>query len=464
MNQATLTKLRNALAQVAAEWLADPPSTQVPVEHTLPFSSMSEANWRQAVRLWNGHAAELLDGVAARSCPGCGGANSRWLFESYDHHPYHECDDCGCWFVPKNVDWSLFDRLFAKSPEAAELAREMMGHRDAVAGREADMARIGGYLDDILPMLPKSAAPIAYLDAGCGVGHSLRAGQARGLRVQGIEVDDAAIAIARADGLPVATPKDAVPPGPYHLLSFWETLEHIAAPLPALERYLPLLADDGLVAITVPNLNALATRALRESCPWIHGGYNTPGHVNMFHVPALERLLSRAGLTLLDADGQFSANPIELFAALSGLTRGAFDNLDDQLQRRSMPERAGELLNAVWPGAALVERLGLASPILSVVACRRGREHSFTSAIAARRERRNAQMTAAAQALMATETDYKAMAAGLQQEVDRRDELLRTTMATMEREIAKRDERFARSIDGRLLAVRRKAARLFGGE
>ena len=152
----------------------------------------------------------------------------------------------------------------------------------------------------------------------------------------------------------------------------------IAAPLPALERYLPLLADDGLVAITVPNLNALATRALRESCPWIHGGYNTPGHVNMFHVPALERLLSRAGLTLLDADGQFSANPIELFAALSGLTRGAFDNLDDQLQRRSMPERAGELLNAVWPGAALVERLGLASPILSVVACRRGRESRRT--------------------------------------------------------------------------------------
>jgi hypothetical protein len=469
MNQLTVTKLRNALARLAAEWQAEPPSRAVAAEHQLPFSSMSEDNWRAAVRLWRGHAAELIAMVADRDCPACGGPRSRWLFESYDLHPYHECEECGCWFVPKQVDWALFDRLFARSPEAAALARDMMGDRDADAGREADMARIGGYLDELLPMLPTSTAPIAYLDTGCGVGHSLRAGRLRGLRVQGIEVDDAALALARADGLPVVTPDETVPPGPYHLLSFWETLEHIADPLAALQRHLPLLADHGLVAITVPNLNALATRVMRESCPWIHGGYNTPGHINMFHAAAIERLLSRAGLTLLDADGQFSANPIELFAALIGATRGAFDNLDDRLPRGTIPERAGDLLKQLWPGAALLEQLGLASPILHVVACRRGREATFAPAIAARRARRAAQITARAAAMVQDETDYQAMAEALQEEINRREaahyrqvvELearLQSEIERRDRLISESETRYAGTIEARV----RERVRLLG--
>ena len=456
MNQATATKLRNALAQIAAEWTGDAPSAHVPIEHPLPFSSMSEGNWREAVRLWNLHAAELLASVPPRNCPGCGGARSRWLFDSYDRHPYHECDECGCWFVPKLVDRTLFDRLFARSPEAAALAREMMADRGSLEGREADMARIGGYLDDLLPMLPKSATPIAYLDTGCGVGHSLRAGQARGLRVQGVEIDDAALAIARAEGLPVVTPHEPVPPGPYHLLTFFETLEHIAAPLAALERYLPLLAADGLVAITVPNLNALATRTLRQSCAWIHGGYNTPGHVNMFDVRSLSSLLSRAGLTLLDADGQFSANPIELFAGLNGLTRGAFDNLENR-PPRTMPASADQLIKGVWPGAALVERLALSSPILSVLACRRGREATFARAIAERRERRSAEIREATEALVSTEADYKGIAESLQREIERRDVESQRMIGHLQEQIDYRDtlladarHRFDRSIEGGL--------------
>lgn len=478
MTPATMTKLRNALAQVAAEWLAEPTSRTVAAAHALPFSSMTEDDWREAVRLWRLHASELLAEVPARGCPACGSAQSRLLFESYDLHPYHECDDCGCWFVPKSVDWPVFDRLFARSPEAAALASRMMNARDAEAGREADMARIGGYLDELLPMLqPLANGPLAYLDTGCGVGHSLRAGLARGLRVQGVEVDTTALELARADGLPVVTPDEPVPPGPYNLLSFWETLEHIADPLPALERYLPLLAEDGLVAITVPNLNALATRAMRESCPWIHGGYNTPGHVNMFHVRSIERLLARAGLTMLDADGQFSANPVELFATLSGESRGAFDNLDPALQRGTMPANVSALLEGVWPGAALIERLALASPILQVVACRRGREARFQAAIDARRRRRAAEIAAESELLLSAETDYKAMAAGLQGEVDRRDELLRNMMTTMQNEVDRRQVEIdlrdkllddvrvelARTVDERirsaLRAVRRRMAR-----
>jgi SAM-dependent methyltransferase len=473
MQHATLTRLRNAFALAATGWLGHSGEATRTASSALPFSSMTETDWREAVRLWRQHAAALLATLPPRSCPACGSDHSRFVFQTYDAHPQHECEVCGCWFVPLVVDSAVFDRLFERSPEAAALADRMMSGRDRAEGREADMARVGGYLDDLLPLLQAPAGTsISYLDAGCGVGHSLRAGLARGFSVQGVEVDRTAIALARADGLPVAAPGEAPPPGPYHLLSFWETLEHIADPLHALRTYVPLLAPGGLVAITVPNLNALATRVLRESCPWVHGGYNTPGHVNLFHLPALERLLARAGLVLLDADGQFSANPVELTAYLVGATRGAFDTLDPSLERGTLSASVETFLTAVWPGPAMIERLALASPILNVVACRSGEEARFSSAVAARRDLRRQQVADRARSLIAEEPDYQAMTEALQQEVARRDVLLDTIqqtanglqqdLAEAQRQINLRDDllsearaRFDRTIDARVRRLAR---------
>lgn len=387
MQPDTLTRLCNAFAQLAVDLMRSPTSASEPYVAVPPFSTMTVEHWREAVRLWRLEADELLRTVPSRPCPACDSEQSRFLFVSYDAHPFHECGRCGCWYVPKRVDWTLFDRLFARSPEAGELAARMMGDRNDPGRRDADLARIGGYLDAILPLMPPADGPRAYLDAGCGVGHSLRAGLERGLVAQGVEVDPAAVRIARGAGLAVATTGDLVPPGPYHLLSFWETLEHIAEPLDVLNQYVPLLAEDGLVAITVPNLASPAARMMRESCSWVHGGYNTPGHVNLFHLAALRRLLARAGLSVVVAEGQYSNNLLELGAFLGGKTRGAFDALEPApALEGGLPEAAQASLYWVSPGVALVERIALTSPILRVVACRQGREHVFADASARHRE------------------------------------------------------------------------------
>jgi len=438
MREETITRLRNAFAQVALDWIEGPPSSPERVVAGLPFSTMSEADCRQAVTLWREYAATILDGVVDRNCPACGGEQSRFLFVSYDAHAFHQCETCGCWFAPKFVDASVFERLFELSPSARSLAADMLDVRDRDAGREADMKRIGEYLDELMPMLPATGGP-AYLDVGCGVGHSLRAGSARGLRVYGIEADQTAVSIARAAGLPVAGLEEPVPGGPFHLISFWETLEHVADPLAAIERCLPALDADGLVAITVPNLNALASRGLREACAWVHGGYNTPGHINLFNVAAIERLLNRAGLVLLDADGQFSGNPLELAAYLGGTSRGAFDTLGRQ-PGGELPQALTAVLAGGWPGVALVERLALLSPVLRVVACRRGREARFADAVAGRRASRKAALAAEARALIAGEPDYRTMAEDLQREVDARDALLRATVTDLQGEIMRRDQ------------------------
>lgn len=466
ISAATVTRLRNAFARITLEVLTSPPPPASRVDAALPFSSMTADDWRRAVQLWNAHAAAVLATVAPRGCPACGGARSREVFTSYDSHRFDECDACGCWFTPKHVDWSTFEAFFERCPEGAALARSMMAYRDQAATREADMQRIGRYLDDLLPVLGREGRPLRYLDAGCGVGHSLRAGRARGLEVQGVEVDTNAMALARADGLPVAGAGDPVPAGPYQLLSFWETLEHIADPLAALNAYLPYLDDRGLVAITIPNLNALETRALRESCSWVHGGYNTPGHVNLFHPRSMSALLSRAGLTLLDAQGEFSGNPENLFACLLGLSGGAFDVLDPSRPRGALPQSAVEVMAEAWPGVALVEQLALASPILYVVACRKGQEAHFEAAMAERARAYHDAAAERARDLISKEPDYQAIAEGLDREVKRQQGV----MTSLQNEVNLRDrlleeerERYARTLDARLTQIAGKVRRMFGG-
>src|ERR1051325_8236462 len=130
MRQEVITRVRNSFAALLLELGHEPSSAPVASTLELPFSSMTQNDWRRAVQLWREHAADLLAPLAERPCPACGCAQARWLFESYDSHQFHECLDCGCWFTPKVVDWSVFERLFAISPEARAHAASMMKERE----------------------------------------------------------------------------------------------------------------------------------------------------------------------------------------------------------------------------------------------------------------------------------------------------------------------------------------------
>ena len=126
------------------------------------------------------------------------------------------------------------------------------------------------------------------------------------------------------------------------------------------------------------------------------------------------------------------------------------DRVDDGLGH-ALPAGLSEELAAVWPGVALVERIALASPILRVLACRRGNEAAFEPALAARRDCRRQQIADAAHALIAMEPDYRAMAASLQEEVNRRDRLLDAARV-----------RFEFSLEGRLRRAFDRIGRLVG--
>jgi SAM-dependent methyltransferase len=273
-----------------------------------PFSTITQSDWVEAVGEWNAHGRHLIAGLEARDCPACGDGRRRHLFDSYDGYPHVECLACGCWYVPLKVEAELFERFFWLCPKALEGMQRAFQGRQTQASRQSGIERIGAYLDILAPMLARTQSP-SYLDMGCGRGESLLAARERGFAALGVESSRECIALGEAEGLEILHVCDpAWQARRFDLISFWESLEHMVDPFLVLQQSAIRLAPQGLLAFSVPNQNCPLVRTQREDCSIVHGGYDIPGHINLFNPETLGRLLDRAGYHLLSLDGQYGMN------------------------------------------------------------------------------------------------------------------------------------------------------------
>lgn len=142
------------------------------------------------------------------------------------------------------------------------------------------------------------------LEVGCSVGHVTEQLVAAGNRVVGIELDPAAAEEARrhADEVHVAdldhTPLGEVVTGPFDVALFGDVLEHFRDPQRVLSAGVDLLAPDGRVVISVPNVAHVDVRLMLLSGRW---DYRTDGlldetHLRFFTRDGLRRLLAGSGL------------------------------------------------------------------------------------------------------------------------------------------------------------------------
>lgn len=323
------------------------------------FSTTSPETWRQAVLIWQRHSADFIIRQPQRPCPACASRRNSFSQQSYDGHHYHVCEDCGCLFVPYLVDEAFFASFRAQRPEAADLAEAMARERLCLS-EELDEQRFASLLDRLAPFKPG-----AVLDIGANAGQFVGLAQSRGISAWGLENSPYALAEARRLKHPVAERLSDIPDLPFEILTLWETLEHVADPLALLTEALPRLTEQGLVALTVPNLDSIQVRLMRGDNPHVHGGCNTPGHINFFGPKQLELLLKRAGLVPLFYDSLYSSDYAMLYAWLTGSSQGARDALRD-----APPFTYPSGLDALAPYLYSLERKYLAGQILFCLACR----------------------------------------------------------------------------------------------
>lgn len=232
-----------------------------------------------------------------RPCPLCGNRDPDVLAQLTLPQPSHSplpggyrlvaCAACDFAYADTPAHQADYDRYYQQLAKYG-------GPTGTGAGQNpADQLRLEQLADRLEALIPGRDA--AILDIGCGAGGLLQVLHRRGYtRAEGLDPDPAAVATARALGLPVRAGLATESPGLYAGCDFkLIVLSHVAEHLRDLDwidGLSRLLAPDGALYVEVPDLRGYDC----THRPPLY--YFDSEHINHFSPRALHRLFTRMGL------------------------------------------------------------------------------------------------------------------------------------------------------------------------
>ena len=224
------------------------------------------------------------EGKSSPICPACAAKARDAATERYGNHELFCCDSCGLHFWEPRV-----------MPDA-RWYEQMYGGRD----------------EKLLPLEPghkyflnDSLAPGRgeLLDIGCGTGNFLAAARDAGYSVSGTELDRNAadfakerLGLPRVLGLTISEFAEKYAGEKFDVVTFFEVLEHQAAPVEFLEKVKACLKPGAYIALSVPNRERWLTGPDVLDYP--------PNHFLRWNVSALRSLLSAKGFEILSVREQ----------------------------------------------------------------------------------------------------------------------------------------------------------------
>jgi SAM-dependent methyltransferase len=133
------------------------------------------------------------------------------------------------------------------------------------------------------------------LDFGCGSGSYLWRMHQQGWKVLGVDRSESAVDYVRHElGLPALSgslPHEELHDGYFDVITMWQSLEHVHAPMEVLRSARRLLAPGGKLIVAVPNIDSLPFRWFGPA--WI--GLDLPRHLSHFAPGTLTRMLQSTG-------------------------------------------------------------------------------------------------------------------------------------------------------------------------
>lgn len=208
------------------------------------------------------------------------------------------------------------------------------------------------------------------LDVGCSSGAFLFQVQKRwpnDYQILGTDVSGPALDYAESRGVPVQRGDflSADFQGRrFDVITFWATLEHLAAPRHFLDRAHALLKPDGICVALVPNLQSLATRLLGVKYRYVY-----PQHLNYFSALTLAQLGRAVGLDAVTT--RFTHfNPVIIWQDWRQGEREVSNAERGELLKRTTALKQSPWLQPVKWGYALAEKTlaacGLADNVVVV--------------------------------------------------------------------------------------------------
>jgi len=220
-----------------------------------------------------------LSEAAAPVCPACGKTTQDASVEQYGKYKLFGCGACGLQFwEPREMpDAQWYEQMYGGRDE--RLLPLEPGHKYFLAD---PLATHGGEL----------------LDIGCGTGNFLAAARDRGYDVTGIELDRNAARFAKERlGLqrvfPLTISEFAEQHGRerFDVATFFEVLEHQAAPVEFLQKVKTCVRPGGMIALSVPNRERWLTGPDVLDYP--------PNHFLRWNATALSKFLSAQGFEVM---------------------------------------------------------------------------------------------------------------------------------------------------------------------
>ena len=269
-------------------------------------------------------------GVGVTACPLCRGpgkplhlALTDRLHDTPGRWGLVECiaADCGLVWIAPTPDTDTLAMAYAHYFTHAAAPATSMLRRWYEAARRAYLARRYGYRTEVSAIFPALLGAVLasiphrrvafdasvmwleavpdgrVLDIGCGNGTLLAHLAELGWKVQGLETDPAAAAIARHRGLSVVTDSletASLPAGTFDAVVMSHVIEHVDAPLTVLERCMTLLKPGGRLVLLTPNIRSFGHR--RFGRDWLH--LDPPRHLHLFSTTSLRRLAEGAGFDI----------------------------------------------------------------------------------------------------------------------------------------------------------------------
>jgi SAM-dependent methyltransferase len=194
-----------------------------------------------------------LEELVARPCPYCGTAENESHCIRPDGLTVRECRHCSAFFVSPAPTEAQLASFYANYDKAHRL------ESPATPAELRTVYRNRGPLHDLRVRELSSMMAFEHkrvLDVGFGRAQFMWCLQSLGADVHGIELDDAAIAIARALGITnvrKATIEECAGDRPYDLIVLNDVVEHPLDPMKLLRACTSLLAPGGVMLIWTPN-------------------------------------------------------------------------------------------------------------------------------------------------------------------------------------------------------------------
>lgn len=253
--------------------------------------------------------------VEETHCPVCGNLGNKYLVKW--GFVYNKCVGCSLIFVNPRLTEQATLEMYQKGSEANEQ------WASSVNSSEHQKKFSVSYFKEQVDVLMQYKATGHLLDVGCGNGHFLSVAKNAGYDVQGVELEENAVRIARESGLKVRSlllSESELNQERFDIITMFGVLEHLFEPARDVSIIHSMLNDNGVFVGITPNAQSLVGMLLKHDARF----YTPRNHPMIFSFQSIRYLFESHGFKILQLD-----------TVLSG-----YDSIINSLQNR---EPFGEL-------------------------------------------------------------------------------------------------------------------------